>query len=507
MSKTYQELINARREKLERIRQVDSNGYPNDFRVTHAIGLLKEHYDNEDICSQEDLDRVNATAREKGTPFRVAGRIKLHRVMGKTSFSQIADHSGIIQLYLRRSNEDGDDGVPREQYNAFKKFDLGDIVGVTGWLYRTNKGEFSIRVTSVRLLTKSLRPLPDKHHGLTDQEARYRQRYLDLMVNSDSMKIFKQRMEITAQIRRFMGEHEFLEVETPIMHPIPGGATAKPFTTHHNALDMQLYMRVAPELYLKRLIVGGFTKVFELNRSFRNEGLSPKHNPEFTMMEFYWAYADYQDLMDFIEKMLRYVTVGKWGPFTRMTMEEAVVKYVLKGDTQAAESYESLCEWWEAKYPRYTEEFNNVHENRPTTKGGIIARLFDEGVEDYLQKPTFITEFPIEISPLARRNDQNPDIADRFELFIGGQEIANGFSELNDPDDQAERFKAQVAAREGGDDEAMYYDADYIQALEYGMPPTAGAGIGIDRLVMLLLEQSNIRDVILFPLMRPVEQK
>jgi len=517
MSQTYDELTKARREKLERFREIGANGYPNDFKPNSTIKLLRDCYDDAQApieervpepYDQEALDKVNASAAEggggwSGEPFKIAGRIKLHRCMGKSTFAQIADHSGIIQIYLRRSDEEEDGNVPREQYNAFKKYDLGDIVGVEGWLYRTNKGEFSIRVISARLLTKSLCPLPDKHHGLTDQEARYRQRYLDLMVNPDSMEIFKRRIEITSAIRRFMEGKDFLEVETPIMHPIPGGATARPFTTHHNALDMELYMRVAPELYLKRLIVGGFTKIFELNRSFRNEGLSPRHNPEFTMMEFYWAYADYQDLMGFIEEMFRHITNGKWGSIARVTMQEAVIKYALKGDTSAAETYETLCSWWETNYPRYTPEFDNVHEKRPTTKGGIIARLFEEFAEEHLQEPTFITEFPIEISPLARRNDQNPDVADRFEMFINGQEIANGFSELNDPDDQAARFKAQVAAREGGNDEAMFFDADYIQALEYGMPPTAGAGIGIDRLVMLLLEQSNIRDVILFPLMRP----
>ena len=504
MSQVYQDLVKARRDKLEAFRGQGSNGYPNTFTPNTTIASLKQTYDADEPWPQDSLATVKHT-------WCIAGRIKLHRVMGKTSFAQISDQGGIVQLYLRRSNEEGDGGVPREEYNAFKKFDLGDIIGVEGTLYRTNKGEFSIRVSNVSLLTKSLRPLPDKHHGLVDQEARYRQRYLDLMVNEDSMRIFKRRSQITTDIRVFMANEGFTEVETPIMHPIPGGATAKPFITHHNAQDMQLYLRVAPELYLKRLVVGGFTKVFELNRSFRNEGMRPRHNPEFTMMEFYWAYADYKHLMVLIEKMLKILAASMNSPvmgsvpFCRMTMEEAVVKYVLKGDAAVAESYDSLCTWWDENYPRYTPEYVEAIEQRPPTKGGIIARLFEERVEDRLQEPTFITQFPVEISPLARRNDSDPTVTDRFELFIKGQEIANGFSELNDPDDQAARFKEQVAAREGGDDEAMYYDADYIEALEYGMPPTAGAGIGIDRLTMLLLEKNNIRDVILFPLMRPLE--
>lgn len=508
--KTLQELINVRRSKLDAARD-RGNAYPNQFVPSMQINQFVDTYEQ---FGKRYLDTVGDAIQHS-----LAGRIKLHRVMGKTSFCQIGDHTGVVQLYLRKQNNPEEVGVPEDQYNLFKKFDLGDIIFASGVPYRTNKGELSLRVTEVRLLSKCLRPLPDKHHGLSDQETRYRQRYLDLMVNHESVNIFAQRSKLVRHIRNTMEREGFLEVETPMMHSIPGGATARPFITHHNALDTDLYLRVAPELHLKRLIVGGFTKVFELNRNFRNEGLSPRHNPEFTMMEFYSAYWTHEDLMDFIDGLLGTLASLVSGyrvqygdrelDFThvrRMTMEEAVIKYALKEDASAAESYETLCTWWDENYPRYNRSPEAEPEKRPTTKGGIIARLFEEFAETNLQDPTFITNFPVEISPLARRNDDNPAIADRFELFIAGQEIANGFSELNDPDDQAARFKAQVAARDAGDKEAMYYDEDYITALEYGMPPTAGAGIGIDRLVMILLNQTNIRDVVLFPQMRPQEQ-
>jgi lysyl-tRNA synthetase class 2 len=503
-SKTFEELVAARRKKLGVLRKKGA-AYPNDFKPNLSIGYIVSLFKN---ASQEEIDQCNSSFKERNETILVAGRIKLHRVMGKTSFAQIADHSGIIQLYLRRSNEEGDDGVPREEYNAFKKWDLGDIVGVEGDLYRTQKGELSIRVGHIYLLTKNLLPLPDKHHGLTDQEIKYRQRYLDLIVNPNSLNIFKARSNIISHIRRFMEYREFIEVETPMMHSIPGGATAKPFITHHNALNIGLYLRIAPELYLKRLIVGGFTKIFELNRNFRNEGLSPRHNPEFTMMEFYWAYADYNDLIGFIEELVREIAWNKsiinneiifndveidFSKFQQMTMLEAVYKYAPVAAPDLW-TYEAAAAWWNRYQPETAV---------PLTLGEIIAEIFEIYVEEKLIQPTFITEFPVEISPLARRNDKNPAITDRFELFIAGQEIANGFSELNDPDDQAERFKHQVDAMSRGNDEAMHFDKDYITALECGMPPTAGAGIGVDRLVMILLNQSNIRDVVLFPQLKP----
>jgi lysyl-tRNA synthetase class 2 len=516
VSKTFQELIQIRRDKLASL-QEHGSAYPNAFKTGHSIGWFIEHFKD---LSQDENDHWNELDT-KGGSYCLAGRIKLHRVMGKTSFAQIADSTGMVQLYLRRENESGDGGVPADQYNPFKKFDLGDIVGAVGVPYRTNKGELSLRVREVRLLTKSLRPLPDKHAGLADQETCYRQRYLDLMVNPASMQVFLNRSRIVREIRSFMENNEFIEVETPMMHSIPGGANARPFITHHNTLDMQLYLRIAPELYLKRLIVGGMRRVFEINRNFRNEGLSPRHNPEFTMMEFYQSFADYRDLMELTETLLQGLSVAIHGdtsfdyqgqtlsfkaPFQELTMKEAVLKHydldlwgVPLSENDLATD-EAAAAWWkELLIHGMDQEF----ENEIQTAGKLVAFLFEECAEDKLIQPTFITEFPIEISPLARRNDDNPEIADRFELFIAGQEIANGFSELNDPDDQADRFRAQVEAKEGGDNEAMHFDADYITALEYGMPPTAGEGIGIDRLAAILLDCSNIRDVILFPQMRP----
>ena len=498
---TLQELIEVRRSKLDAWR-AEGKAYPNDLTPSWTIFGFIESFKN---LSKEELERSFGNADHTVT---LAGRIKLHRVMGKTSFAQIADHDGMVQLYLRKQNSPEELGVESEQYSAFKRFDLGDIVFARGIPYRTNKGELSLRVTEIRLLSKCLRPLPDKHHGLADQEMRYRQRYLDLMVNPESVVVFRNRSRLVSRIRRMMEDGGFLEVETPMMHSIPGGATARPFVTHHNALDVDLFLRVAPELHLKRLIVGGFTKVFEINRNFRNEGLSPRHNPEFTMMEFYAAYWDYEKLIVHISNMLRTAVLEvhesfqipwqdqmlDFGDIKQMTMEEAV-----QATIDHNLSFASLDE---ARASMRTLGLEELIEPN-LTPGMLLAKAFEGKVEHTLIQPTFITGFPTDISPLARRNDKNPAFADRFELFIAGQEIANGFSELNDPDDQAERFKAQVAAREAGDNEAMYYDADYITALEYAMPPTAGAGIGIDRLAMILLNQSNIRDVVLFPQMRP----
>jgi lysyl-tRNA synthetase class 2 len=508
MSNTFDELVQNRRKKLEALRESNS-AYPNDFKASTTIEAFNQVFQDK---TQEELETNNEV-------HSIGGRIKLHRVMGKTSFCHISDEGGSLQLYLKRENEEGDGGIPRNQYNPFKKFDLGDIIGVTGVTYRTNKGELSLKVKSIKLLAKSLLPLPDKHHGLADQEMRWRQRYVDLIVNEDSMETFRKRSRIVGAIREFMESGSFTEVETPMMHPIPGGATARPFITHHNTLDMDLYLRIAPELYLKRLIVGGFRKVYEINRNFRNEGLSPKHNPEFTMMEFYSAFWDYHDLMNFTECLIQYVTekvLGKntlpYGEqqldfgqdFQVMTMKESVLDrchWVTAEDLSSLEAAQEC--WLRSGNPDGSIVWARDEKTIPKSIGEIVAWLFEEYVEHQLIQPTFITQFPVEISPLARRNDDDPTVTDRFELFIAGQEIANGFSELNDPDDQAERFKAQVAALESGDKEAMHYDEDYITALQYGMPPTAGEGIGIDRLVAILLNKANIRDVILFPQMRP----
>ena len=518
MSKTFEELVEIRRSKLQVLREQGS-AYPNDFRVNRTIEWFNKYFAEQD---RETLDKWEAQMAECRHPddrqISLAGRLRLHRVMGKITFAHIADHNGSLQLYLKR------DEMDQDAYNAFKKFDLGDIVGVTGFPYRTNKGELSLRVKEVRLLSKSILPLPDKHHGLADQEVCYRQRYLDLMVNDDSMRVFKNRSQIVRHIRNFMEDGDFIEVETPMMQPIPGGANARPFLTHHNALNMGLYLRIAPELYLKRLIVGGMTRVYEINRNFRNEGLSPRHNPEFTMMEFYWAYQDHEELMRYIELMISSVAsdvletttlpyqeeeINYSAPFARYAMKDLVLDanfwivqeegFTLNTDEGARKCFLEAMrrggwEGWENDSAAYVAN---------KTRGEIIAILFEQTVEHTLIQPTFVTDFPIDVSPLARRNDGAPTVADRFELFIGGQEIANGFSELNDPDDQADRFRAQVDAMGKGDDEAMHYDADYITALQYGMPPTAGAGIGIDRLVALMLNRPNIRDVILFPHMRP----
>jgi len=433
----------------------------------------------------------------------VAGRMMLKRVMGKASFATVQDMSGRIQLFI----SNGDTG--EEAHNAFKHHDLGDILGATGVLFKTKTGELSVRVTALRLLTKTLRPLPEKFHGLTDQEQKYRQRHVDLITNEDTRNTFIVRSKVIQAIREFFMRHDYLEVETPMMHPIPGGASAKPFTTHHNALDMQLYLRIAPELYLKRLVVGGFEKVFEINRNFRNEGLSTRHNPEFTMIEFYEAYRDYKYLMDFTEKLFgevarkvlgttvltyqgRELDLGK--PFHRLTIAQAIQKF----HPQFSDAQLNDRDFLVGELQDIKAKF------RPQDGvGGLQLSLFEELTEHQLFEPTFIIDYPAEASPLARRSDTRPEITERFELFMVGREIANGFSELNDPEDQEARFDAQVTAKEAGDEEAMFKDADYIRALEYGLPPTAGEGIGIDRLVMLLTDSASIRDVILFPQMRP----
>jgi lysyl-tRNA synthetase class 2 len=433
----------------------------------------------------------------------VAGRMMLKRLMGKASFATLQDQSGSIQLYLT-------DAYPgKDMHTTFKHLDVGDILGISGVLFKTQKGELTIRVKNMQLLTKSIRPLPEKWHGLTNQESRYRQRYLDLISNEESRLVFVQRSKVIQAIRDFMLNRHYLEVETPMMHPIPGGASARPFVTHHNALDMQLFLRIAPELYLKRLIVGGFDKVFEINRNFRNEGMSTRHNPEFTMLEFYVAYRTHEYLMAFTEEMLRNVadtvhgksTLSYQGreidfakPFARLTIPQALQKY----HPEYTDAVLADADAMRAKIRALG------HEPRPQDgPGGLQLTLFEILVEAQLFEPTFIINYPAEVSPLARRNSRNPEITDRFELFIAGREIANGFSELNDPEDQAARFQEQAKQREAGDQEAMYYDADYIRALEYGMPPTAGEGIGIDRLVMLMTDSPSIRDVILFPHMRP----
>ena len=492
MENSDNKLIAERREKLKELRK-QGNPFKNHFRPKDFAQEITEQYDGQDKDS----------LKEKEIEVTIAGRIMLKRVMGKASFAHIQDTTGKIQIYVAR--DDLPEGVYNEQ---FKKWDIGDIVGLTGSLFKTKVGELSIKVSSIELITKSLRPLPEKFHGLADQEIRYRQRYVDLIVNEKSRETFVLRSKIISYIRNFFTDNCFLEVETPMMHVIPGGATARPFVTHHNALDMDLYLRIAPELYLKRLIVGGIDRVFEINRNFRNEGLSTRHNPEFTMIEFYQAYANYDDLMNLTEKLLVGIAKEVIGSeeisyqgvnfdfskkFDRLTVEEAILKY------NSDISLEDINQ---------TNIANTLKKLKITAKeswgyGKSLIEIFEATTEEKLIQPTFITRYPTEVSPLARKNDDDPEITDRFELFIGGREIANGFSELNDAEDQSDRFKKQVEDKDSGDDEAMHYDADYIRALEYGMPPTAGEGIGIDRLVMLFTDAPSIRDVLLFPHMRP----
>ena len=486
------QIIAERRAKLKALRE-QGQPFPNDFERDHLAGALSERYD---AMPKEEIDAQNF-------PVAVAGRIMLKRLMGKASFATIQDVSGRLQIYIT------DDHTGVATHDAFKHYDLGDIVGVRGTLFKTNKGELSVRATELRLLTKALRPLPDKFHGLADQELKYRQRYVDLIMNEGTRKAFILRSRIMAAFREFLGERQFLEVETPMMHPIPGGASARPFNTHHNALDMPLFLRIAPELYLKRLVVGGFERVFEINRNFRNEGISPRHNPEFTMMEFYVAYKDYRYLMSLTEEMMRWISEQVLGtaqvtyqgrsidfaqPFARLSMVQAVAQYHPEFSLEQLNDRQFLVDYFEQHKMEYRKNDG---------LGGLQTTMFEETTEHLLFDPTFIVDYPAETSPLARRSDHNPDITERFELFIAGRELANGFSELNDPEDQAERFMAQVRQKEAGDHEAMHYDADYIRALEYGLPPTAGEGIGIDRFVMLLTDTANIRDVILFPHMRP----
>ncbi len=492
-------IIAERRAKLIVLRK-NGVAYPNDFHPTHKAYDLHNQYD---ALNNESFE---------ATPVKVVvgGRIMLKRVMGRASFCTILDASGPqasgrIQLFL--SNND----LGKETHDAFKRWDVGDIVGAEGALFKTKTGELTVRVSSIRLITKSLRPLGDKFHGLVNQEIRYRQRYVDLIMNEETRRTFKIRTAAIAFIRRFMGENGFMEVETPMLHPIPGGATAKPFITYHNALDMQMFMRIAPELYLKRLLVGGFERVFELNRNFRNEGISPRHNPEFTMMEFYAAYTNYQWLMNFTETLIRQVVIDTYGtaqicyqgrnvdlskPFQRLTINEAISKYAPQfTETQLKDPIFLRAELKKRGITLL-----------PTAGVGVMQlALFEEIVESQLWEPTYIIDYPVETSPLARTSDTHPSITERFELFIVGRELANGFSELNDPEDQTIRFRKQVEAKDAGDEEAMYYDADYIRALEYGMPPAGGCGIGIDRLIMLLTDSANIRDVILFPHMRREE--
>jgi lysyl-tRNA synthetase class 2 len=469
-------LVAERREKLAAIR-ARGVAFPNDFKPKDRAAELARRHGHLD----------NAALEQQAVAVSVAGRLMLKRVMGKASFATLQDATGRIQLRVAV------DAVGEEAYAQFKHLDLGDIVGAEGTLFKTKTGELTVHVTRLRLLTKSLRPLPDKFHGLADAEQKYRQRYVDLITDETARARFVARSKALSSIRRFMVEHGFIEVETPMLHPIPGGANARPFVTHHNALDQQMFLRIAPELYLKRLVVGGFERVFEINRSFRNEGISVRHNPEFTMLEFYAAYWDHRDLMDFTEDVLRHAAreaagsakltyagrdVDLESPFARMTVKEAIVRHgsVSDADAGSADALRKLPE--------------------------LQFGLFEEVVEEQLWNPTFIVDYPVEVSPLARASDRDPSVAERFELFITGREFANGFSELNDAEDQAARFRAQAANKEAGDEEAMYYDADFIRALEIGMPPTGGCGIGIDRVVMLLTDAPSIRDVLLFPALR-----
>ena len=480
-----------RREKLTALRK-KGNPFPNDFRRDAFIRDLLDKYADDVQGLQDRSIRV-----------KVAGRLMSRRVMGKASFAHIEDVGGRMQLFLQRDN------LPENVYNEeFKKYDIGDIVAAEGELFHTKTGELTVRVDQIRLLTKALRPLPEKFHGLTDAETRYRQRYVDLIMNQQTRSVFRTRAAIIQCIREFMVERSFLEVETPMMHPIPGGAVAKPFRTHHNALNKEFYLRIAPELYLKRLVVGGFERVFEINRNFRNEGISTKHNPEFTMMELYQAYADYHDLINFTETMLRRVCQTVTGdtiieyqgthldfsrPFQRFTLLESILHFNPEISDHQLTDVDAVSALAKSL---------NIEIKPGFGIGRIQMEIFEKRVEEKLISPTFITAYPVEVSPLSRRNDEQPELSDRFEFFVAGKEIANGFSELNDAEDQAGRFRQQVEEMEAGDQEAMHYDADYIRALEYGLPPTAGEGIGIDRLVMIFTDSPSIRDVVLFPHMR-----
>ncbi|HVE89047.1 MAG TPA: lysine--tRNA ligase [Burkholderiaceae bacterium] len=486
------QIIAERRAKLAALRALGP-AFPNDFRRTHQADELHIKYGTRerDTLAQENIE------------VAVAGRMMLKRLMGKASFATVQDGSGRIQFYI------ADDDTGKDLHNEFKRWDIGDIIAARGVVFKTLKGELSIRCTDLRLLAKSLRPLPDKFHGLEDRELRYRQRYVDLMMSDETRKLFSTRSKIITSMRDFMVADGFLEVETPMLQIIPGGAAAKPFVTHHNALDIDMFLRIAPELFLKRLVVGGYERVFEINRNFRNEGMSPRHNPEFTMLEFYAAYQDYQWLMDFTERLIDHVALATVGsshleyqghaiqlkpPYARLTTVQAIRAHAPDYSDEQLADRSFLHRELRAKGSAHAEEAG---------LGALQLAMFEQVAEEKLIQPTFIVDYPVEVSPLARASDTRPDITERFELFIAGREIANGFSELNDPEDQAARFLEQARAKDAGDEEAMYYDADYVRALEYGMPPAAGCGVGVDRLVMMLTNSPNIRDVILFPHMRP----
>ncbi len=492
-------IMAERREKLAALRE-QGVAFPNDFKpADHAIDL---HHSYESF-SKEELAEKNITVK-------MAGRMMLKRVMGKASFATVQDRTGQIQFYIN------DQEIGADAHAVFKHWDMGDFIAGEGTLFKTNRGELSVSVKHLRLLTKSLRPLPDKFHGLNSQELKYRQRYVDLIVSPETRQTFIERSRAMSAIREYMQNAGFMEVETPMLHVIPGGASAKPFITHHNALDMEMFLRIAPELYLKRLVVGGFERVFEINRNFRNEGVSPRHNPEFTMMEFYAAYTDYEWLMNFTEALIREVAIKAHGtallsyqgreldlskPFARYTITEAIQKFgPLSGKTYSYQELENI------DFIRQELKLAGEHIDGPALKnaglGALQLALFEVCAEEHLWDPTYIIDYPIEVSPLARESDTRPGITERYELFITGREIANGFSELNDPEDQANRFQAQVAQKDAGDEEAMFFDHDFIRALEYGLPPTGGCGIGIDRLMMLITDSPNIRDVILFPHLR-----
>ncbi len=485
-------LIAQRRSKLQALRD-DGNAFPNDFRRNAMAGELHAEYEGRD----------NESLEAEPVRVKVAGRMMAKRVMGKAAFAQLQDMTGRMQLFLQR------DALPEGVYQAFKGWDVGDIIAAEGVMFRTKTGELSVRCESLYLLTKSLRPLPEKFHGLSDLETRYRQRYVDLIMNEASRETFRMRSRIMQFIREYLNALDYMEVETPMMQAIPGGATARPFTTFHNALEMDLFLRIAPELYLKRLVVGGYEKVYEINRNFRNEGLSTRHNPEFTMLEFYQAYADYHDLMDLTEDLLRNMALDLHGdtvveyqgsrydfgkPFRRLTVRDSILEFNPELSAADIDTIERA---------RAVAERLGITLKDSYGLGKVQIEIFEKTVEGRLDDPTFITAYPTEVSPLARRSDADPFVTDRFEFFVGGREIANGFSELNDAEDQAERFRQQVVDKDAGDLEAMHFDADYIRALEHGMPPTAGEGIGIDRLVMLFTDSPSIRDVLLFPHMRP----
>lgn len=489
------EQVRVRFEKLGRLRDRNENPFKNGMRPSHLAAQLHKLYDE---LTKEALEALAISCS-------VAGRVMAIRDFGKASFVRVKDRTGIIQLFVQK------DKLGAEAYAYFKELDIGDIIFAQGSAFKTKTGELSVHCDLLNLVTKSLRPLPEKFHGIADVEIKYRQRYLDLIMSESAQDTFKKRSQIVSEIRKFFVKHEFMEVETPMMHPVAGGATARPFVTHHNTLDMTLYMRIAPELYLKRLVVGGIERVFEINRNFRNEGISIKHNPEFTMLEFYQAYATYEDLMELHEKLFLQIAENIFGtqqltyqgtqiqlsaPWQRITVEDAILKYSNFKDPSQLRDRKSLLQYGEEK---------GFSMNPKDTTGGLMMVIFDEEVEAKLIQPTFVTQYPLDVSPLSRKNEVDPFLVDRFELFIYGREMANAFSELNDPVDQKSRFEAQVQAKDAGNEEANDMDLDYVTALEHGMPPAAGAGIGIDRLVMLFTDSPSIRDVILFPLMRPLQ--